>query len=55
MPLTPEQAYEKYRCMDYLLSDREWLGNGIQQEILGDLWEAVKQAAEEKQLKLPLE
>ena len=42
-----KEVYEMYKHLDELLSDREWLGdeNYLQQVILYNLWQAVKQEA----------
>ena len=39
-----EAVYEKYKHLDPLLSDPEWLGSEFRWLCLGDLWAAVKNA-----------
>lgn len=41
-PLTIDEIWEKWRHLDHLLSDRDWIGDNPRQEILYDLWQAVK-------------
>ena len=43
-----QEVYEKFKHLDQLLSDKEWLGltNNLLYAILYDLWQAVKEAAE---------
>ena len=42
--MTIREVYEQYKHLDELLSDREWLAEGsLQQGVLYDLWQAVKQ------------
>lgn len=38
------RVYEKYKHLDWLLSDMRWYSVGITDEILFDLWAAVKAA-----------
>jgi len=43
-----QEVYEKFKHLDQLLSDKEWLflANNLLYAILYDLWQAVKEAAE---------
>lgn len=44
-----QEVYEKYKHLDKLLSDQEWLDSlNIQSLILYDLWQAIKLAVESK-------
>ena len=36
------EVYEKYKHMDKLLSDKDWLPNTIQGQIIYDLWNVIK-------------
>jgi len=45
-PMTITEAWEKWKHIDHVLSDRAWLGDSPMQEILYDLWHAVKQGRE---------
>jgi len=45
-----KEVYEKYQHLDTLLSDGQWCGNGIRDQILYDLWQAVKNDELVKQL-----
>ena len=41
------ECYKKYEHLDHLLSDPQWLADGsLQQGVLFDLWQTVKQAAQ---------
>ena len=40
--MTAKEAYKKYEHLDELLSDGEWLPEGIVGKIMFDLWCAVK-------------
>ena len=40
--MTVEKVYGKYRHLDNLLSDKEWLPRNSLGEIIFDLWCAVK-------------
>jgi len=40
--MTTNEVYEKYRHLDALLSDREFLGDELRMVILADLWQAVR-------------
>ncbi len=40
LPLT--EVYERYKHLDHLLSDEEWLVSDIQGKILYDLWKAIR-------------
>ena len=42
MPNPLSDVFEKYGHLDKLLSDKQWLGEGIRDQILFDLWQAVK-------------
>jgi len=37
-----KEVYEKYYHLDNLISDKIWMGETIKDEILFDLWGAVK-------------
>ena len=37
-----KEVYEKYQHLDYLILDKIWMGETIKDEILFDLWGAVK-------------
>ena len=39
-------VFDKYKHMDHLLSDSEWLPDNIQGQIVFDLWQAIKAAQE---------
>jgi len=43
-----QEVYEKFKHLDQLLSDKEWLGltNNLLYAILYDLWQAIKEAPE---------
>ena len=43
-----QEVYEKFKHLDQLLSDKEWLflANNLLYAILYDLWQAIKEAAE---------
>lgn len=36
-------VYEKYKHLDYLLSDPEWLEDNVMSKILHDLWICLKE------------
>jgi len=40
------EAHEKYKHLDHLLSDRDWIECGNLGDILYDLWQAVKTDSE---------
>jgi len=41
------EVYEKYKHLDYLLADKDWVGGGKHQAtITRDLWAAIKDYAE---------
>ena len=40
--MTTNEVFEKYKHLDALLSDREFLGNDLRMVILADLWQAVR-------------
>ena len=42
--MTPQEAYDKYKHLDGLLSDRDFMGPGFLSYILADLWQAIKAA-----------
>lgn len=44
------EVYDKYKHLDELLSDKEWLGGSLLKldQILFDLWQAIKEEVEEK-------
>jgi hypothetical protein len=46
-----KQVYEKYKHLDELVSDFEWLPQGILRQFYYDLWQAIKKEAtkEEKE------
>jgi len=46
--MTIEEIYEKYKHLDKLLSDKEWLPDTFQGSILYDLWQAIKNLRKEK-------
>ena len=39
-----EEVWEKFKHLDALLSDEEWLGEGPLKKCLYDLWQAVRKA-----------
>jgi len=41
--LSVQKVYDKYKHLDHLLSDRQWLLESPQGQCLYDLWMAVKQ------------
>lgn len=41
-----QEVYEKYKHLDELLSDKEWLGGSQINQILFDLWQAIKKEIE---------
>ena len=41
-------VFDKYKHMDHLLSDSEWLPGTIQGQIIFDLWQAIKAAQESR-------
>lgn len=50
--MTIKEVWDKYKHLDKLLSDWEWLDAGRQTDsILHDLWQAVKQGAKEEDLR----
>ena len=40
--MTLKETYDKYKHLDHLLSDKEWLADDLQHMILYDLWQAIK-------------
>ena len=44
--ITTNDVFERYKHLDDILSDRECLKNGLKNQILCDLWQAVKKGAE---------
>ncbi len=46
--MTPRECWEKYRHLDHLFSDEDWLPKGSLGEAMLDCWQAVKQAATEE-------
>lgn len=43
--MTIQEVYEKYKDMDHLFSNREWLMKIFDDCIIFDLWQAVKKEA----------
>ena len=41
--MTIQEVYEKYKHLNQILSDKEWFGDKLQDVILYDLWQAIKQ------------
>ena len=39
-------VYEKYKHLDHLLTDTDWLPNTWEGEILCDFWQAIKKSVE---------
>lgn len=37
-----KEVYEKYKHLDHLLTDKEWLWNNFQGGIIYDLWQTIK-------------
>ena len=48
-------AYEKYKHLDHLLSDKEWLADNFEGAILYDLWQNIKATHEHKSNRVILE
>lgn len=44
------EVYNKYKHFDQLLSDRRWIDNNFIAEILGELWQAIKETQEKEQM-----
>lgn len=44
--MTIKEVYEKYEHIDRLLSDRQWLPDTLQGQIVCDLWQAIEAAAQ---------
>lgn len=42
MKVSINEVYEKYKHLDKLLSDKDWIPNTIQGKIIYDLWSAIK-------------
>jgi hypothetical protein len=40
--MTIEEVYEKYKHLDHLLSDKEWLGESFYGYFICDMWAAIK-------------
>ena len=40
--MTPADVYEKYKHLDRLLSDPEWLPKSFESYILRDLWCSIR-------------
>ena len=49
-----QEVYEKFKHLDQLLSDKEWLflANNLLYAILYDLWQAIKEAAENNSMEV---
>lgn len=47
--MTPQELFEKYRHLDHLLSDPEFLHHGLAEKILVEAWEVIKTMAQEPQ------
>lgn len=45
--MTINEVFEKYKHLDTLFSDHEWLADNIQGQIIYDLWRAVKGASQQ--------
>lgn len=45
--MTIQEAYEKYKYLDTILSDKEWIGDHFRDSVLYDLWQTIKTAASE--------
>ncbi len=43
--MTPRECWEKYRHLDHLLSDEDWLPATPLGVAMFEIWQAVKQAA----------
>ena len=41
-PSVIKDVYERYKHLDALLCDREWIGDGAQRQCLYDLWQAIR-------------
>lgn len=50
-----EHVYEKYKHLDHLLSDRQWLPEGFPGDILLDLWLVIRKVAQQEIAKLQKE
>jgi hypothetical protein len=47
--MTIQEVYEKYKHLDKILTDLEYLGyEELRDEMLGDLWKTVKDYAEKE-------
>ena len=42
MTINIKKVYEQYKHLDILLSDEEWLGENLKDQITFDLWQAIK-------------
>lgn len=42
------EVYNKYKRWDELLCDRRWIDNNFIAEILGELWQAIKETQEKE-------
>ena len=43
-------VYYKYKHLDYLLSDRQWLPEDLLGDILLDLWMAVREESKREEI-----
>ena len=43
-----KEVYEKYKHLDYLLTDEKWLGQELSGQILVELWKVVKEEAKKE-------
>jgi len=41
--LSVQEVYDKYKHLDHLLSDKQWLSESPQSQCLHDLWMTIKQ------------
>jgi hypothetical protein len=48
--MTIKETWEKFQYLDYLLSDREWIGSNLKDQILYDLWQAIKSNKDDEEL-----
>ena len=41
--MTIQEVFEQYKHLDKLLSDREWVGENLKDQVTFDLWQSVKE------------
>ena len=46
--MTIKECYEKFKHLDIVISDAEWIGADPKLDILRDMWLAIKEAAKKE-------